>query len=354
MRMADFIYEDLIFLCLDKSKLHDWLWEKDMIYDLRGVQCWKCVKGTFGLRSDTSRKSDGCVWRCSNKECHKKVSIRKDRWFAGSHLKIEQILKLTYLWVYKTEREFIKREVRIGSKHSVVHWRNFCREVCETVLMNESEKIGGPGVQVEIDESKFGKRKYHRGRRVDGVWVFGGIEKSVENPGMFLTSVTDRSARTLVPIIKNWVKPGTTIHHDCWKAYDRLEEEGYTSLKVNHSIEFKSAEGACTNRIESTWRAVKQSLGKSGTRKCLYDSYFGEYIIRKKYMDGCPDKFLKFLEIVTKVYRPDIEKLMAAEGEREEEVQHEEEVEMRDEVNDEDKENEEPSEAFDTSADLFD
>lgn len=41
----------------------------------------------------------------------------------------------------------------------------------------DNEKIGGPGRTVEIDESKFGKRKYHRGKRVDGVWVFGGIER---------------------------------------------------------------------------------------------------------------------------------------------------------------------------------
>lgn len=32
------------------------------------------------------------------------------------------------------------------------------------------------GIVVEIDESKFGKRKYYKGRWVDGVWVFGGIE----------------------------------------------------------------------------------------------------------------------------------------------------------------------------------
>ena len=33
--------------------------------------------------------------------------------------------------------------------------------------------LGGEGKVVEIDESKFGKCKYDRGRRADGCWVFG-------------------------------------------------------------------------------------------------------------------------------------------------------------------------------------
>ena len=36
--------------------------------------------------------------------------------------------------------------------------------------------IGGPGIEVEINESKFGKRKYNRGRQVIGHKVFGEIE----------------------------------------------------------------------------------------------------------------------------------------------------------------------------------
>ncbi|KAI7875371.1 uncharacterized protein EV154DRAFT_430095, partial [Mucor mucedo] len=32
---------------------------------------------------------------------------------------------------------------------------------------------------IQIDESKFGKRKNHRGRRVEGVWVFGMVEALV-------------------------------------------------------------------------------------------------------------------------------------------------------------------------------
>ena len=59
-------------------------------------------------------------------------------------------------------------------------WYNLYREVCSEVLIKEDAKIGGPGKTVEIDESKFGKRKYHKGRRKDGVWVFGGIERDTK------------------------------------------------------------------------------------------------------------------------------------------------------------------------------
>ena len=41
--------------------------------------------------------------------------------------------------------------------------------------LHKDQKIRGIGKVVEIDESKFGKRKYSRGRPVEGQWVFGGI-----------------------------------------------------------------------------------------------------------------------------------------------------------------------------------
>jgi hypothetical protein len=66
-----------------------------------------------------------------------------------------------------------------------------------------------------------------------------------------------RGSKTLIHIIKNFIKPGTVILSNCWKAYSSIKSERYRHLTVNRSIEFKNKEtGTCTNLIESTWNAV--------------------------------------------------------------------------------------------------
>ena len=43
---------------------------------------------------------------------------------------------------------------------------NFAREVCALLLDQDDDQVGGEGEIVELDESKFGKQKLHKGRRV--------------------------------------------------------------------------------------------------------------------------------------------------------------------------------------------
>ena len=59
-------------------------------------------------------------------------------------------------------------------------------------LESHTEKIGGVVKTVEIDERKFGKRKYNTGHQVKGQWVFGGVERG--NGKTFLVAVQDRTA----------------------------------------------------------------------------------------------------------------------------------------------------------------
>ena len=92
---------------------------------------------------------------------------------------------------------------------------------------------------------------------------------------------------------------------DCWKSYSSLEKEGYIHGTVNHLVEFVNSEtGDHTQMIESTWRAVKYSLPRSGTRKCFYSSYFMEFLFRRWYFTDGNDWFMAFMDKVKSVYPP--------------------------------------------------
>lgn len=102
---------------------------------------------------------------------------------------------------------------------------------------------------IEIDESLFGKkRKYHRGTSFRRQWVFGIIERGSRKT--YFVPVTRRSQEELIPIIESRIEPGAKIFHDDWAVYRNLSDRGFKDDVVNHSKEFKSDSGACTNTIE--------------------------------------------------------------------------------------------------------
>lgn len=138
-------------------------------------------------------------------------------------------------------QEMTAQTLRINNGKTLVRWWRKCREVAVQTCIGLSEPIGGPGIVVEIDESMFGKSmsiiflfiaeyyafinvfligKYNRGKRRDGVWVFGGVEQGTGR--CFMVPVKNRKASTLIPIIRHFIEPGTIIRSDCWRAYNGL------------------------------------------------------------------------------------------------------------------------------------
>ena len=70
----------------------------------------------------------------------------------------------------------------------------YCREIYVNIIIHESDnQIGGIGFTVEIDESKFGKSKYNRGRVIEGQWVLGGICR--ETKQVFMMTVPPRDKK---------------------------------------------------------------------------------------------------------------------------------------------------------------
>ena len=101
--------------------------------------------------------------------------IRAGSWFEQSKMTLEEIMKYSYWWSQELDQAQTRHELVLAT-HTGVDWDSFCWEVCEISLMEDSESIGEKGRVVQIDESKFGKHKYHRGHHVEGQWVLCGIK----------------------------------------------------------------------------------------------------------------------------------------------------------------------------------
>lgn len=70
------------------------------------------------------------------------------------------------------------------------------------------------------------------------IWVLGMLEVGGMHPYPVFQVIPDRSSRTLLPIIKFYVRRGTTIATDCWRSYQQLQQHGYVHQTVNHSRHF--------------------------------------------------------------------------------------------------------------------
>ena len=151
--------------------------------------------------------------------------------------------------------------------------------------MFDSVFSGGPGHIVEIDETKLGaKRKYNRGRLNPGLdtWLFGGVDRVTKK--IFLRVVDDRTRNTLLPIIQENIELGTMIYSDTWAPYFTLNQNGYNHAMVNHSVEFVSDEGVCTNTIESLWSEIKAGLKiRRGFGKAQVEGYLDEFMYRRQF-----------------------------------------------------------------------
>lgn len=180
-----------------------------------------------------------------------------------------------------TSIDFCQRELDMWNQ-AVVDWNNYMREVCAWRMVQNAVVVVGPGTTVEIDESLFTRRKNNAGRVLPQQWMFGGICR--ETKECFVVNVPDRSAATLMPLIHQWIRPGTTIISDSWRAYNGIQTAGFAHQTVNHNYNFVDpATGAHTQTVERMWRSVKfRNKKQSGTTRDFMESYLAEYMWRSR------------------------------------------------------------------------
>ena len=96
------------------------------------------------------------------------------------------------------------------AEHTFVDWRNFVRDICAEHFLRNPVRIGGVGVEVQIDECVRPQKTQRR-----------------TTTSAAALGVLQRTAVTLLPIVQQFIRSGTTVVSDLWTAYNTIGNIGY-------------------------------------------------------------------------------------------------------------------------------
>lgn len=188
-----------------------------------------------------------------------------------------------------TEREwrvFIRCFLRYKTQHGIrLHFPR-----AHTVLLRMSlvlrtvmtqdlpEQFSGT---VEVDETyiagtwynkRWTERKHgtKRGRGTSKQPVFGIFERHRSIVRIWLVPNVQKC--TLMPIITQFIAPGSTIYSDAYQLYQETVHEGYTHAFVDHHQNEYARGDVSTNAMEGFWGLLKKRLRSTGgiRRERLY------------------------------------------------------------------------------------
>ena len=234
---------------------------------------------------------------CKRKACRKNVSLYFGTIFYNSRLKCNRILFIAYLWLAKCSFSSIVT-LTGHSKRTVANVLDNIRDMIASAFNHDDVVIGGPGIIVEVDESKFGKRKYNRGHRVEGVWVVGGIERTGLKR-VFLATVEARNGETLMALLGRHVAPGSILHTDMWRGYMGAEEALQVEHHmVNHTINFVAPDGTHTNTIEGLWNGIKLNIAPRDRTREKINDHLMEFVWRKRHKDDLWGGFMEAMRTI--------------------------------------------------------
>ncbi|CAF3605641.1 unnamed protein product [Rotaria socialis] len=212
-----------------------------------------------------ARASGEFVWRCRKCKKYKNYSTRHI--FSNSKLAIRQVLDLTYFWVQQIESHaFLRRHCKLASDSTIVDWKNFARDLCGEHFL-----------------------RYPVGRLVSNQWIFGDIDRDTRE--CFAVLVDQRDAATLLPIIYQYIRAGTTIYSDQWTAYNGIANgpglHRYNHPTVNHSVNFVDPTTSThTQNIENLWVCMKRKKkNQLGQHVTVLGTHLIEYMWRQLFGD---------------------------------------------------------------------
>jgi transposase-like protein len=228
-----------------------------------GVACPRIGCGSAAVTFMASRR----LWQC--KDCRKQSSVKVGTIFEDSPISLSKWLPA--MWMLAGDRNGISscelsRAIGVTQKTA---W--FMLHRIRLAMKHGGIKAPLSG-EVEADETFVGGRVRGTWNPVQGrrflahgpatgkTTVFGMVERGSRNKPSQVRAmvVPDHKRRTLQPLIRNNVLPGSVLYTDALRSYRDLGPE-YMHAFVDHMVTY--VEGRVhTNTIENFWACLKRGL----------------------------------------------------------------------------------------------
>jgi transposase-like protein len=210
-------------------------------------------------------------FKCSNKDCHKKFTVRVGTIFECSNIKFRIWFAAIYLCTaHKKGISSVQLASDLGITQKTA-W--FVLHRVREMLRDKAPDMVGKSAMVEVDEAYIGGREAnkHYGKRRSDTYpeltndgskyrpkkaVVGIIER---NGNVVLKYVPRANRANMVKFIERHVPKGSKIYTDEAKVYDRLSKS-YSHATIKHDLQVYVAGDVHTNTIESFWSLLKRGL----------------------------------------------------------------------------------------------
>jgi len=178
---------------------------------------------------------------------------------------------------YGTNALGVQRVFGLGSYHTAWTWLHKIR--CAMVRPGRNRLSG----IVDVDETYVGGEKSgKRGRGAEGkTLVFVAVESKDNRIGRIrLKRISDASAESLEPAIKESVEPGSIIHTDGWRSYSRIIQIGYGHEVIRNSAEVGTNLLPKVSRVVSLLKRWLLGTYQGRVQPSHLDYYLDEFTFR--------------------------------------------------------------------------
>jgi transposase-like protein len=215
--------------------------------------------------------------------CRRECSVTSSTIFEGTRYPLQ--MWFYAMWFVVSQKTGVsalglKRELGLGSYQTAWAWLHKLRRA---MVVPGRDMLTGP---VEVDETFVGGVKSGARGRTPGAKAIIAIAVEARNDGpgrVRMRRIPNTSGASLVPVVEDFVEPGSEVQTDAWSGYnelDRLRHYEHTVTNISQSGEPAHVSMPHVHRVASLFKRWLLGTHQGGIAWQQLDYYMDEFTFR--------------------------------------------------------------------------